>query len=269
MHPHIRFFIWPVLALLSLSAARAGEDEVKVEVSGLRIVAPVEDAAVRAFNWSPGTSVALLVKSPAGGLIQFDSKDSALSKFTDDKGNDLLAKPAKPSTFFGTIGFSLFSKISADGKACALEVNSPSVPAKGSAAIKLEGVIALLTATQKKEHVLKDVPIRDGSKVNAGNLELTIQKVGKPEWGDEPLSLAFRATKELDEVAEIRFFKADGTEIKSRSTGSSKMGVLGSMTVEWYYNLAEKADAATIKVFVWTDLQKKKVPLSLSVDVGL
>ncbi|MFH0939824.1 MAG: hypothetical protein V1899_11195 [Planctomycetota bacterium] len=259
-----------ILALLSLSGIRGAENDLTVEVSGLRIVALTENAAVRAFDWSSGTSVALLVKSPSGGLVQFDSKNSVLSKFTDDKNNDLLTKSAqKKDAISSNVGFSMLSKISTDGKACALEINGQNVPTKGAAAIKLEGVIAMLTATKKKEYAMKDMPIRNGSKITADNLEIVIQKVSKPEWGDEQLSLTFRATRELDEVAEICFFKADGTEIKSRRVGSSKIGVLGSLTVEWNYNLTEKVDTATIKVFVWTDLQQKKTPFNLTVNVGL
>jgi hypothetical protein len=246
--------------------------DVTIEACGLRVIAPlpVAEDKLRAFNWSPGTTVALLIRAPGGGLVQFDHKNSALTKFIDGKGNDLLPGPNKEAKTFGTPGFSLFPNISPDGKACSIEVTAHSIPAKDSGAIKLEGTLTLLIAKEKKEFALKDVPLKKGSKITAEKTELVIEKAGKPEWGNEPLAITLRShNTELDEVAEIKFFKDDGTEIKARRTGSSKMGILGAMTVDWDYVLADKVDALTVKVYLWADLQKKKVPFSLSVDVGL
>jgi hypothetical protein len=254
---------------LTCFAGDEPENDLKVSVSGLRVVAPQADEAMHAFNWRPGTTVALLIKSAAGGLIQFDQKNSAIARFTDDKGNDLLAKPIQPRAAAELAGFGQYGRISKDGKTCAIEVTAPNPPAKGSTALKLQGIVAVLAATEKKEFIQKDVPIQDGSKVTAGTLELKLDKVGKTDRPEEPLALAFRASREVDELAEIRFFKADGTEIKARKVGDSLMALMGSTVVEWYYNLSERVDVATIKVFLWTDLQKKKVMFSLDVDVGL
>jgi hypothetical protein len=254
----------------------------KVEATGLRLVAPAAsaDESLRAFggsmaDWSVGTSIALLVSCSSGGLIQFDAANSSLAKLTDDKGTDLLAKPAPTSSApagprgaVRSIGFSLFPRISKDGRYCAMEVSSPGLPAKGSTRIHLEGVIAMLCATEKSEHAQKGVPLQKSSKIAAQDLELTILDAGKPDTGDEPWSVTLRAYRDLDAVAEVRFFKADGTEIKSRRTGTSRMGLLGAVTVDWSFNLAEKADTATVKVFVWSNLKKRQAPFSLDVDVG-
>jgi hypothetical protein len=265
------------LACVAGACAAEADADITIVPSGLRLIAPAAaaDESVRAFNWSlpdwsSGTALALLVSCPKGGLIQFDGAASTLTKFADDKGTDLLAKPPASSEKrkLPTIGFSLSPKVSQDGKFCALEVCSPCLPAKGAARIRLEGVVTMLCASEKKEHVQKDVPLQKFAKFAAPNLELSVYEVGKPDVGDEPLGLTLRAYRDLDEVAEIRFFKADGTEIKSRRTGTSRMGLLGAVTVDWSYNLAEKVDAATIKLFVWSDLKKKQVPFSLDVDVG-
>ena len=268
-----------LLLLIVAVAAGAGirgktaESDLTVEANGLRIVAKgastSTDESMRAFNWTPGTTVALLISAPKGGLIRFDHKHSTLSKFADAKGNDLLAKPGGDPPFSGNIGFSSFPKIAADGKSCAIEVNSPNVPAKGSARIELAGEISVLCATQTHEEVQKNVPLVNGSKVVIPDLELTLDNVGKPEFGDAALGLTLRSTQELDEVADVKFFKLDGTEIKSKRMGMSRMELLSTRTIEWNYNLAEKADAATIKIYRWTDAQKKKVAFSLNVEAGL
>jgi hypothetical protein len=251
--------------------AISGEDNaLRVEAAGLRIVAPQPDDYVQAFESASGTTVALLVKSSAGGIVKFDEKNCAISKFTDEKGNDLLAKPKQESTrTTPTVGFSNFPRISADGKVCCVEISGPSVPAKGSSLIKLEGVVTVLSATAKKEFVQKDVAIQNGTKVVAGALEFTLQKVAATGRKDEPLTLSLSTFRQPDELAEIRFYRADGTEIKARKSSTSLMAIMGATTVEWFYELSEKVDTATIKFFVWSDLQKTKVPFSLDVNVGL
>ena len=37
--------------------------------------------------------------------------------------------------------------------------------------------------------------------------------------------------------------------------------MLGELTVEWCFNLAENVDAVTLKLNMWSDVQKKKVDL--------
>ncbi|MCY3018907.1 MAG: hypothetical protein NTW87_07760 [Planctomycetota bacterium] len=273
---------WAAFALACSVLAGEAADDLKVQATGLRLVAPAvsADESVRAFNWSTadwssGTTVALLVSRPGGGLVQFDANGSSLAKFADDKGTDLLAKPASdPAAADGgkrklvPAGFSLFPRVSQDGKFCAVELRGPALPARGASRLRLEGVIAMLCASRKAEFVQKDVALRNSSRITAANVELSICEAGKPETGVEPLGLTLRSYKELHEVAEIRFYKPDGTEIKSRRTGTSTLGVLGALTVDWSFSLAEKVDAATVKVFLWADLQKKQVPFALDIDVG-
>lgn len=262
---------WLSLALLVSVAGLCAEDsDIKVEAAGLRIVAPSADESMRAFNWTAGTTVSLLIASPKGGLIQFDGESSALTKFLDGKGNDLLAKSANGPRGFANPGFSMFPRISADGKVCTIEVNSQNLPAKGTTQIKVEGIVTMLCATRKTEHVQGNVTLKSGTKLTGpAGLELSIENVAKPDFGDEPLGLTLRSSKKLDDIADIKFFKADGSEIKCRRTGTSKMGIFGSLTVEWNYNLAEKVDAATVKIYMWSDMQKQRVPFSLDVGVGL
>ena len=269
-----------VLVLLTAAFSSAAEDkpsDLKVEASGLRVIAPfsVNDEALNAFgSRTPGTTATLLITSPSTRIVHFDHEGSTITQFTDDKGNDLLAKPAGPAApnpeKIVQQGLALFPQISKDGKACAVEVNAPVLPAKGSTSIKLAGTLTLVCASATKEIVQKDVPVKNGAKIDAEKLALTLVQVGKPLVGDEPLSITLRSHESLDDLADVKFFKADGTEIKSRSVGGlSKMAVLGELTVEWCFNLAEMADAVTIKVLVWSDRQVKKTHFELTIGPGL
>ncbi len=269
-----------ILVLVVTGFSVAAEDkpsDLKVEASGLRVIAPfsVNDEALNAFgSRTPGTTATLLITSPSDRIVHFDHASSTITRFTDDKGNDLLAKPAGPATpnpeKIVQQGLALFPQISKDGKACAVEVNAPVLPAKGSTSIKLAGTLTLVCASATKEIVQKDVPVKNGSKIDAQKLALTLVQVGKPLVGDEPLSITLRSHESLDDLADVKFFKADGTEIKSRSVGGlSKMAVLGELTVEWCFNLAEMSDAVTIKLFVWSDRQVKKTNFELTIGPGL
>ena len=80
------------------STAQSASPAITVAAQGVRIAKPPPggDDALRAFNYFPGTTVALIVTDPEGGLVVFDSDTSRLKSFVDDKGKD-LAKP-EPGT---------------------------------------------------------------------------------------------------------------------------------------------------------------------------
>ena len=44
---------------------------------------------LRAFRWRKGTTVALLVTVPEGGLIAVNRDETKVAKMTDDRGTDL------------------------------------------------------------------------------------------------------------------------------------------------------------------------------------
>lgn len=270
----------PAFLLGLVSVGLAGEADagaLTVSVTGLRVVASAEER-VRAFDSQAGTAVALLVSAPGGGIVRFDSSDSTVAKFVDEKGNDLQARIAGPAAPLHKLGFSVFPKISADGKLCAIEFSGPGLPAKGSARLKIEGVLTLILATQKKESVHKDVAVRGGTIIAEPNLPLKIVDVRRAEDSTAappgaakpaPREITFRAEREIDEIAGMRFFSADGKEIKSRNAGIAKMGLLGHLAVDWTFALDEPADSLTVKIQRWTDMRKQRVPFALTVEVGL
>jgi len=265
-----------VLAIVcSLSApviaADGADADFSVKANGVRVITAEADEAARAFNLNPGLTVSLLVSAPKGGIIHFDPASSAISKFLDEKGNDLLAKPAKADEQKSPLqsGFNSSAKIGKEGKSCIVEVEVPNLPAKGSTHLTLEGIMTLLTATQTREDTINGVALAADAKLKADKLELTVAHVGKPDWGPDTLELTLRTSNDMDEVAAIRFYKADGAEIKSTRATMTRMELYGSRTIEWTYTLSEKVNNATVKIFIWSDLQRKKVQFSLDVNLGL
>ena len=71
----IRFACCLSFLVICAAAAEDKPEDLTVEVSGMRIVAPFKNAdpALNAFgSRTPGTCVSLLISSTAGNFVQFD-----------------------------------------------------------------------------------------------------------------------------------------------------------------------------------------------------
>jgi hypothetical protein len=57
-----------------VAVANSADPALTVAAHGVRVIAPPpgEDDGLRAFNDNPGTTVALIVTDPQGGLVAFD-----------------------------------------------------------------------------------------------------------------------------------------------------------------------------------------------------
>jgi hypothetical protein len=247
--------------------AEDGGSKATVTAYGLRVVPkPFEgNDMMRAFNAFEGTSLAILVHQPSGGLISFDSEASKIESFTDDKGKDLL----KSTSDFGMPALPMSPDISEGGKAVVIEVHGGQSPTQGATALKVKGKFVFNAATQKKSYTHKDLEIKADAVIEAGPIPLTIGKAGKPEWGEEPLEIVLQAKKRLDEVASIRFLDADGKEIESNESGSMTMAFGEEVSVERSYALTKMVDKVTVEVSYWTDMKTIEIPVDLTVSLGL
>lgn len=256
--------------LLASDARAAGEVDspppITVETCGLRVVAPTSEGAgdLRAFNQFAGTTVALQVVRPSGGLISFDRDASRLEIFADDRGTNLLVKKG-----FMSPGFGAWTRISDDGRVAMLEVNGGALPSSGARQIDIKGNLVFKVATEKKTFQQKKVSLTAGTKIQAGPIAFTIKEVGKPGWGDEPVQITLEAKQEVDSLFSVRFLDDAGREIKSAAASSSRMKMFNSVVVEKSYRLAEKVDSLTIELTYWMDMQTVELPLDLSASVGL
>jgi len=255
-----------VVAGWSVNAAQAADPGLKVEARGLRVVGEGygEENGLRPFNWFPGVTVALLVTSPAGGLIEFDSRASEVTKLVDNKGTDLMVRGE-----FSMPGFTGSEDVSDDGKAMMIDVGGGGVPAKGADSIQVTGTLAIRRATQQKVHKADNVAVKADQKIEAGPVAFTISSVGKPDWGDNPLRITLEAKQHVDTIAEIRFLDAGGAVIESHRTGSMTMSMGDDVQVTLEFDLAKAVESFSVEVVYWTDLQTAKVPFDVTVRVGL
>lgn len=263
--------IFCALALhAAVYAADLTEPKLSVETIGVRVAKP--NPLKERLLWPAGTTVSLLVTSPLNELIHFDATDSTVAKFVDDKGTDLQAR-LKDSTEPAPLGaFGSAPKIDKDSKNCIVEINASGLPVKGAAQLRLQGTLAMWCATQKKETIVENVAIRNGTKIaGPNNLELEIIEIneGKRDLARDVMTFVLRAQKELDNVAEIKFFIPNGAEVKAVRTSSSTLSVQGQVKADWSYSFSERADTLTVKILTWSDMQKKRVKFDLTVDLGL
>ncbi len=254
-------------AVCPTTLADDAASKTKVTAYGLRVVPkPFEgNDMMRAFHAFEGTSVAILLEQPSGGLISFDSDSSKIESFTDDKGKNLLESTSE----FGMPALPMSPEIGEGGKAVVIEINGGQTPTKGATSLKIKGKLAFKAATQKKSYTHKDLEVKEEAKIEAGPIPLTIGRAGKPEWGEEPLEIVLQAKKHLDEVASIRFLDADGKEIESSESGSMTMSLGDSVSVERSYTLAKKVEKVTVEISYWTDMKAIEIPVDLTVSLGL
>ncbi|MCY3023220.1 MAG: hypothetical protein NTW87_29945 [Planctomycetota bacterium] len=256
-----------------IAAGESGPAGATVEAQGLRIVKPSPGGndKLRAFNWFSGTTLALLVTVPQGGLVSFDRDASKVTSFADDKGKDLTKSDGKGRFMSDKAGFEMMPNFSEDGKQCTTDVRAPGVPAQGATKLAVAGELVFQIATQKKDFAAENVALKADTKVAAGPIPFTITKVGKPEWGGDEAAfcITLEAKQDLSSVADIQFQDAAGKKIEGRRGSTSRMGFMNNVTITWEYNLKAKADAARIVITYWTDMKKVTVPFALNVGVGL
>jgi hypothetical protein len=115
----------------------------------------------------------------------------------------------------------------------------------------------------------KVVDAKKGSKIDlVENLVFEVSEAGKPDWGDDPLSVTLSIKRDIPEVAAFRFYDGEGKQIESSDSGSSRGGFLGNISVSKTFSLKQKADKISVEVDLWTDLEEVAVPFDVKVGVG-
>jgi hypothetical protein len=263
-----------------VSAADDAPPKVSVAALGLRIVRPAPDGneECRAFCWGPGTTVALILSSPDGGLVDLDTDASEVASYTDDQGKDLAKAEVKGGSGPERARFDFMNQISKDGKLCCTEIAAPGVPTRGAKSVIVAGRVALRMAKQQKDFTAGKVVLKVGAKFTVGAVPFTITSVEKPKWGggmfadestkpdDNLLAVDLRTTQDAESVARIEFFDSEGRALNAELHTTSS---LGGKAITWTYYLKPRVDMAKIVVWRWTDMKKVAVPFRLTVGVGL
>lgn len=247
-------------------AARAvsGPNGLSLEVAGLRVTAPMSPSDpddLRPFHEEPGTTVAFVVRSANGGLIEFDSNQSTLAA-RDDSGRDLTASedPSRSSAGFGS-----FPSIGPDGKACGFEIHLPELPAEGAEQLELELSLAFELANGTAESSGK-VRFQDGAKFTVAGLPFQVASVESDDWGTR-VNLA--SPRSLENVAGYRFVTSKGEAIECSVVSSSTMGGDDDIQEERMLSFGAPVEAGTLSIATWKDRKVVTWPVRVRVGLGM
>ena len=215
-----------------------------------------EFGGFKTFNSDAGVSINFGVFTTEKGFIEFDKNKSKIALSAG--GNDLVAK-------FGT-----WNRISEDTKTLSVVVVSEEIPDLGSGVFKLKGELVAAMASQTDTKATDARAFKKGDQVELfDGFQFEIDKMGKPEWGDDPLSLSLKWKRAIPELAAVRFFDAEGNEIESSSAGSTSWSAFGKVnSVTKSYNLKKKVKEFKIEMDIWNDLEEKILPVDLEVTSG-
>lgn len=253
-----------LLAILTLNTKASAEatNLFKIQIAGLRVVAPApgDNNNLRALNWSPGVTVAMLVTAPEGCLLGIDPMNSKLDAFTDDKGGDLLDGASRARINLES------SPTHGKSNALLLEVITRSMPTKSATELSISGKVFVKAASQTKEFISDEHDFNIGAEFSLGDLKLTLSKIKPAATG---CTLTLEADQDLTSLFSINFINEQGVKIDSAKSGiSSSISTSGTKT-QWSFTLNRKLEHGKISAVCWTDLKTVEVPIHLKTGVGL
>lgn len=246
----------------TLTTATAIRAESPVEVVGVQIIQKAygsENNKLVPFNsFKTGLEIALGFTVKDSGIIAIDEDNSVLTKFTDDKGTNLIVKE------FGRQGFGSFPRKSDDGKIGLISVTSSKLPADGATKVLATGKIAVTTASTKKAERTKVIALKKGAAFTLGKINF---KISDLDIDDDSVKLTLETSDSLEALAEVRFIGEGNTKLEADNNGSGSFGFGGKTTYSKSYSIKGKAASVILEGDIWQDAKKVEIPFDLEVTL--
>lgn len=228
----------------------------EIQVTGLRIVGPGQGPSrdeLRAFNWSSGTSVYIVIKMPAGaGIVEIDNRASHIESFTDDTGFDLAERSEVGS----------FPDVMADGSAAGVELRSDFRPTPAATRLNAKGTIAIAVSPGSKP-TKATMKLAQGATAKVGNDAITIDEFDESESG---VDVGFSLPRTLYQmIKDTKFFDAKGQPIEADRMGRGYGGDTAFMS----YRFPAGTASVTMELDMWQDLRVEKVAFDVTAGIGL
>jgi len=264
-----------VVALAAVSFSASADDEKKadgkasIEAVGLTIAKakPGDKFGGSYLIGRPaGVAIILRLVEPNRSIVALDAEASRLTSFVDDKGTDLSA-PKKGASGFGSDWLGSFPDIGKDGHSCQFEVRGH-LPAKGAAKLSLRAEIVYRCGTGA-ETIASTTQLTKGAAFPFGPVNVTIDEVKDASWGQSKMTFTLKSDKTFEAVKSVTFLDAEGKEIKHSAMGSGRMGFGKKFTYTRSFGLHRKVEKVTVKVEYYSKIETVRMPLDLTVGVGL
>lgn len=217
------------------------------------------DTLVPFNSFDPGVSVALMISSPKGGLLDVDTDASKIETFADDKGTVLYDQKSSFRKGFGS-----FNKVSKDGKVALVNIEGKIPLAAGATKVTAKGTAALRVGSKTTKHPVAKTILKKGTPIKAGAFEFTVTEA--KSQGDD-ISISFETKTDPATIASFRFLGADGTEIESNRTMSGSMGFGGKKSYSFTYDVKVAQPQLALEIEVWDDMKEINVPFSVVIPV--
>ena len=226
-------------------------------IGGVRVVGPgfgKNRDEIRPFNEGLGTTVALIVKMPAGmGIVTLDEDDCVLTSVTDDAGTD-LGEQAK---------YGSFPKTSDDGSVGMIEIESKLRPAATATAVMAEGTLVFQASTGSKPTKVANVKLEKDKTFKLGTTTITLTEVTP---GTENTSIELGLPRSvLYSIRDVKFMDATGKVLEADRTSRGYMNDSASIG----YRITGAGPAVTMEFDMWQNLSQQKVPFKIKTGLAL
>ncbi|MEQ8209319.1 MAG: hypothetical protein RH917_05755 [Lacipirellulaceae bacterium] len=250
------------LVALSTVLSPAAQAEVTAKAVGLSIAMKDPESKYNgayAMGMQPGLKLAVMVQSEKRKIINVVVNPKQPPKIS--AGGESLS--AEEQHMFSP-------NVSDDGLRAILDVNAKKLPTKGTEKLLVTGELLVSTGGKTAESKV-EAKLAKGAKFKLAGINVEVTDAGKPDWGDEPLSVTLQTSDAggFDKIKELVFLDEAGNPIKSKTGGTMTMNFGASKKIAVDYRLAKKVEKATLKAETYTDLETKPLPLKLEVGLGL
>jgi len=252
------------IALFLAQVGAAQTSASKVEAVQLTVRTKPTIDGVKMFG-EPGVELQLAVKLPGKPILSVDADRSKLVRYVDDQGTDLAA--GAPTGFFSWVSLSnAFRDEPTDS--CLLDIKTKTLPAAKAGRLEIEAEVALVSAsgTESKDQKLA---LKKDTKITCGPVPMTLSNVEKSSFGGSALNVQISSDQRMDGVKAIAFLDAKGKEIEVQPMGESSFGFGGKKTYTKSFGLPKKLDQVTLRITSYAKMETIKVPVKLSVGMGL
>jgi hypothetical protein len=216
------------------------------------------------FPYQAGTRIIAKVHVPNRFIVGIDADETA-AKITDDKGQDLQAKPFKKARFGLDDG-----RISEDLRYGSILFSTSQLPHKASTQIKVKGIVGMLLGGKEKSIDMQSVGFETGEvDLGIGKLALRTQpNIGKANKLNDFNTLSYTGAKA---IKTLTFISAAGKEVEfTRITQIQNPNNNNLFHYDYHAKIFRgfNLEGCTLRIVYFDSYNRVSLPVDLTVGLG-